>query len=248
MPLACQQAIKRSGDGNRPSITNKAIELVVAVDVSGSMIQFSPGVILNSLNSFISEQKKSCIPITISILTFAENIKILHNKLDIYKLPEITMADIAPKGTTALYDAINIGLDTFDSSSSCDKILLIITDGYENSSKKGTLLGITHQITESINKGYLIKYLGGGQNAISIGLGLGIPEECCLSFSNDDEGLEEAILSASSSIDRHSQGLNHGFTPLERINSCRQDAPSNLGTTRGQGLVRIPTLCYQKNQ
>ena len=241
MPLACQQAIKRSSDGIRPSIT-KAIELVVAVDVSGSMRQFSPGVILNSLNSFVSEQKKSCSPITISILTFEENINFLYREVDIYKLPEITIDDIEPKGTTALYDAINMGLETFNELSNSDKVFLIITDGYENSSKKGTLLGTIRVISECIQKDYLIKYLGGGQNAISIGLDLGIPEECCLSFSNNDEGLEGAILSASCSIDRHSQGLNHEFTPLERIKSYKQDAPDNMGTTRGQCLMRIPTI------
>jgi hypothetical protein len=247
MPLACQDAVKRAGKGlARPEIA-KPVDMVVAIDTSGSMGQFSHKVILDSVNSFIANQKKTCPDTTISVLTFSETITTLYYKMAIANVPDITAKDVVPQSSTALYDAFAEGLEILNSSKeSNNQVILVITDGLENASKDNTRSQIVEKIAKGIEKGYLIKFLGGGHDAVGIGLGLGIAEDCCLSFTNNDDGLGSAMLAASQSLERHALGKCHSFTPLERAKSQSNDAcplprVKNCHVSFAGGLARTPT-------
>jgi uncharacterized protein YegL len=251
MYLACKHAVKRVAGGGRPKYDEQTdteeqkIEMVVVVDTSGSMRMFSPKVILNSINQLVNNQRKTSPTTTMSILTFNKDINTIYDHMPISDIPDIVDTDIIPQHTTSLYDAFSRGLDILNKSTKSSKILLIITDGLENSSST-TRLQIIKKIKDSISKGILIKFLGGGQNAVAIGLNVfGIAEDCCLSFSNDNYGIDGAILSASKSLERHAQGKCHSFTPMERVTSISQEP---VGLSRvyahqscGKGLTRTPT-------
>ena len=249
MPLACQKAVKRVDFDTRPDVV-KPVEMVVVVDTSGSMHMFSPKIILNSINQLIDNQKKTSPTTTLSFLTFNKVIKTIYDRIPITDIPDIVETDLTPQYTTSLYDAFSQGLDILDKSTESSKILLIITDGLENTSTT-TRPQIIKKIKDSISEGTLIKFLGGGQNAVVIGLQMGIAEDCCLSFSNDNYGLGGAVLSASKSLARHTLGQCHSFTPLERINS-KSNEPKGLVRVpavsphvpggMGGGLPRVPTL------
>mgnify|MGYP006143275703 FL=1 len=251
MPLACQSAVKRAAGSSRPEVT-KPVDLVVVIDASGSMGQFSRAVILKSINDFIADQKKTTPDTTISVITFSTVTTVLHDRMPIAKIPAITAADVAPQSCTSLYDAFSDGLDILNTGqdhTTSNKILLVITDGLENTSQNNTREQIVEKIAGGVEKGYLIKFLGGGHDAVRIGLELGIAEDCCLSFSNDDSGLGSAMLAASQSLERHALGKCHSFTPLERVTS--KTAKTNLPLPRvknchvsfagGGGLARTPT-------
>ena len=186
------------------------------------MAQFSSHIILNSINKFLKSQTGNpCIKKTVSILTFNTSInKLIINK-ELISLRKLTYDDIRVNGYTALYDAFHNGITLLNNDNTTNKTLVVITDGMENSSDI-SIGEIITEIRKSQKKGLLIKFLGGGQDAIKVGMELGIDEGNCLTFSNDDYGLEGAFLAASSSLERHTCGENHQFTGLERISSQTQ--------------------------
>jgi len=226
-PLSCITAIKRTGS-TRPT-PPKDIDLVITVDTSGSMRQFSPHNIVTSINEFIDTQKKLPVATTISITKFSTNISTLYDSVPINSVKKITYDDIRPTLSTSLYDAFSHGLTILSKTATTrDKILVVITDGVENTSVT-TKTEVMDKIKEGIAQEVLIKYLGGGQDAIKIGLDLGIAEDSCLSFSNDNYGLGGAMIAASNSVGRHTSGLSHGFTGLERVAS-QSASQSNTNT------------------
>ena len=79
--------------------------------------------------------------------------------------------------------------------------------------------------------------MGGGYNAVEIGVTMGFPKDCCLTFTNNDEGFKNALHSLSCSISRHRSNENHAFTGLERVNSVRPIPIHNL--VRVGGLQRV---------
>jgi Ca-activated chloride channel family protein len=84
---------------------------------------------------------------------------------------EITskMAAITPAGTTALLDAVNLGLDTMKQAHNPRKALLLVSDGGENSSRY-TL----SDVKETITKADVQVYAMGVFDPLSkLGLGLG---------------------------------------------------------------------------
>ena len=239
IPLSSITAIKRK-DSKRPD-PPKDINLVMTIDTSGSMSQFSSYTIVNSINDFIDQQKKLPVNTTISITKFSTNITMLYNNVDIHYVKKITYNDIYPTACTSLYDAFTNGLDILtDLKSTSNKVLVVITDGLENTSKT-TKPEVMYKIKEGISKEVLIKYLGGGQDAIKIGIDLGIPQDCCLSFSNDNYGLGGAMLAASNSLGRHASGKSHGFTGLERVASQSQSCSNSVNAVLSQpmGLMRV---------
>jgi len=251
MSLACLHAVKRGANGSRIPLA-KPTEIVIAIDTSSSMSYFSSTLILKSVNDLIKTQKPILPPspgfsgTTLSVLTFSNTVRRHYDKVPIsgptQPLPEIKYDTIRPHGSTALYDAFQAGLSILSFSSKTSKILLIITDGLENSSKHVTHNKLVSIIKKSVDDGVLIKFLGGGQDAVAVGIQLGIPEDCCLSFSNDDHGMDNAIGSASKSLERHTLGKCHSFTPMERMNSLSMEQPTqHVPMVSGGGLGRIST-------
>jgi len=239
MPLSCHSAVKRHGSMTRPKVIDST-EMVVLIDKSGSMQKFSSKVILKSINQLINNHKKISPNTIISVIAFNDQITQLVTRVMIDDMSDIVKEDIKPENTTALYDGVSSGLDILDDSSMSSKILLVITDGLENSSINSSHTHICTKIADSLRKGFLVKFLGGGQDAIAIGLGLGIGEECCLSFSNDDYGIDGAMESATRSLERHALGECHSFTPIERATSLSVPLPYIPGNCNVLG--RISTL------
>jgi hypothetical protein len=109
---------------------------------------------------------------------------------------DIIEEDFQPRGGTPLLDAIGRGVDSLDRKTANDKaILVIVTDGEENSSKKHNYESIKALIDDRQAKGWLIVFLGAGLASAQQGLRMSIRAANVANI-----GLDDASLAASMGI------------------------------------------------
>ncbi len=108
---------------------------------------------------------------------------------------DLAPADYIPAGGTPLYDAIGRGIDGLDgkiANGTGKAILVIVTDGEENSSRKHTHGAIQELIKARQDAGWLVVFLGAGLGAARQGTALGVRSGYTANI-----GLDEAALGAT---------------------------------------------------
>ena len=136
-------------------------EIVVIIDASGSMHNFSSDTI-GGFNAFIEEQKKVSGEANITLTTFnsINPNNIIFNGINIQNCPELNSSQYKPDGMTPLYDAIGdtirvvgMRLSNMPEEDRPSKVLfLITTDGLENSSISFTREKISNIINHQKTK------------------------------------------------------------------------------------------------
>ena len=131
----------------------KWINLCFCIDESGSMYPSMEDVI-GGFQSIIDEQKKNNEgKVTVSLYKFNHVVTEVYRGVDVN---DIEKFDYHPDGCTALYDGVGVAIDDIgkwlherdeNGEQMPDKTLMVVmTDGYENSSKEYTLEGIQERI------------------------------------------------------------------------------------------------------
>jgi uncharacterized protein YegL len=112
---------------------------------------------------------------------------------------DISEADFEPRGGTPLLDAIGRGIDGLDVKAADSKaVLVIVTDGEENSSRKHTYESITQLIQARQAKGWLIVFLGAGLAAARQGTAMGIRAARVANIGVDEVSLSNTMASIKS--------------------------------------------------
>ena len=167
-------------------------EIVCIIDKSGSMHSIKNDAI-GGFNTFIGEQKKLEGKANVSLVLFnTEYSPVYYNKPlnDVEALNESTFK---PAGGTALLDAIGRTLNELmtkeGSEIAPDKYLVVIlTDGEENSSREYTNEAIKKIIEDLRTKGnWEFVYLGANQDAFRVAGGMGISVSNSMNFIADSE-------------------------------------------------------------
>lgn len=137
-------------------------EIVVILDRSGSMMSIQKDMV-GGFNTFIEEQKKVPGKCSVSLYQFDTEYGVVYEQKDLNEVPSL---ELVPRGGTALLDAV--GLTSVAVGARLAKlpeeqrpgavILLIITDGQENSSKEYTYEMVRKTI-ETQEKTYAWKYV-----------------------------------------------------------------------------------------
>lgn len=111
-------------------------KIIILLDESGSMRSVQSD-ILKSLNAFIEEQRT--VPTNgpgavFTLIKFNDEVKTVHLNVNFATASVLTNSDYIPQGGTALYDAIGETLKAYKDEKNV--LMVIVTDGEENSSKK----------------------------------------------------------------------------------------------------------------
>ena len=152
-------------------------ELIVIIDESGSMDEVW-GKTITGFNEFVQTHQKLPGEAKLTLVKFNTEYNIVHNGLNVKDVPLLNNKTYVPNGMTALLDAVGKTIDEVGkrlSNTAEDErpekvIVLIITDGYENSSKEYT----GKQVAEKIKKqtdvySWEFVYMGADQDAIAVG-------------------------------------------------------------------------------
>lgn len=121
-------------------------KIVVILDESGSMEVIGKQM-RNALNDLIKEQKQvTARPCNFTLVKFNDTVRRVIKSTDLTEIRLLTEEDYRPNGSTALYDAIGDTINWYRYER--DVLMVIITDGQENASKKFRKDQITKMIKE----------------------------------------------------------------------------------------------------
>jgi uncharacterized protein YegL len=192
-------------------------KIAFILDESGSMYSLKNDTIGN-FNSFVEEQKKVSGECELSIVKFSDNVNIQDSK-NLKNIEKLTDKDYSPNGCTALLDAIRYTINKLGTELNKLKeeekpenvIIVILTDGEENSSKEFNNQKIKEMIQHQENKyNWTFLYLGANQDAFSVGNNYGISTDRIMNYSADVKGLHDAYNSISYAVT--SKRSNKDFT------------------------------------
>jgi len=197
--------------------------LLLVIDRSGSMSSIRDDMV-GGLNGLIEEQKKQPGLLTINLVQFDNQIEVLHRLAD----PASVTIELEPRGGTALYDGIGVGINTLQAD--IDALpeharpgtvqVIVVTDGAENSSSEYTGQVIKKLITEkSATNTWDFMFLGANQDAVMKAAELGISRESSLTYAANSGGVHNMTSSATRYVSDRRRGSGTSFSPDERRKS-----------------------------
>ena len=175
----------------------KKTELIFILDRSGSMGGLESDTI-GGFNATINDQKTLEEETRVTTILFDNFFEILHDRIDLQDLPTLTEKDYFVRGSTALYDAVALGINKImnvqkqtKQDGRADKVIMvIITDGYENSSRE-TNAAMLHKMIDGCKKdGWEFLFLGADIDAQAAAGAIGIESSRASNFVKDAQGVQ----------------------------------------------------------
>ena len=173
-------------------------ELVFILDRSGSMSGLESDTI-GGYNSMLEQQRKLKGECVITTVLFDNCYELLHVRIDIRAVAPITEKEYFVGGSTALLDAIGKTIHKIDTAQKntsdayrAEKVMfVIITDGYENSSREYSSQKVKSMIEHKKEKyGWEFIFLGANIDAVETAGRFGINADRAVDYVPDGEGTE----------------------------------------------------------
>lgn len=166
------------------------LDIITLLDESGSMCIMGSEPV-QSVNTFIKIQKKKSDKESLfTLVSFNTEYKYLIKNKKISEVEYISEHSYSPNGSTALNDVICSVIDNkLKSDTPNNIILLIVSDGQENSSKYFSSEDTKNRINNvETNHNWKIIFIGSDINVITEGIKLHIPEQHCYQFDQKEKG------------------------------------------------------------
>lgn len=181
-----------------PDASNE-VYIWAIIDRSGSM-----GSVVNDsiggFNSFLKEQVEAKDGKAFMSVLLFDN---LHEEIETMKPVEevkpLTLATYTPRGSTSLYDAIGKTLNKATALNKKNNIIVILTDGEENTSTEFNLVKIKEMTGAAETRGWRFVYLAANQDAFAVSRYMGMNLAAAANFAADGVGTKSAYATASSS-------------------------------------------------
>ena len=212
--------------------------IVMVLDRSGSMSSCREATI-TAVNKYLKDSKADATLTTADFELVIFDTQSIDTIRDgkIADATELTAADFEPRSGTPLLDAIGRGIGKIDAklaASNGEKaILVVVTDGEENESRKHTYESIEALIADRQEKGWLILFLGAGLASAQQGTRMGIRSANVANIGLDEAALSETMMAMSS---RMLVMLAFPALTTARPMPARRSSPSRCA--RGWAIVR----------
>ena len=171
-------------------------EIVFILDRSGSMSGLEQDTI-GGFNSLIEKQKKEDGEAYISTVLFDHASVVLHDRVDLRKIQPMTEKEYYVRGSTALLDAVggaihhivNVHKYAREEDRPEKTMFIIMTDGYENASRRYGYDEIRSMITRQKERfGWEFMFLGANIDAVSEARKFGVDEDMAVEYHSDKRG------------------------------------------------------------
>ncbi len=175
---------------------NQRTELVFILDRSGSMAGVEADTI-GGFNAMMQKQKATPGDTLVSTVLFDQEITVLHDRVPLEKVPELTNKEYYARGCTALLDAVGGAIHHIGNIHKYarpedvpEKTLFVITtDGLENASRRYTLDKVKAMIEHEQDKyGWEFLFLGANMDAVTTAGQMGIGASHAVTFQSDGAG------------------------------------------------------------
>ena len=171
-------------------------ELVFILDRSGSMSGLEKDTI-GGFNSMLEKQRKEPGEAVVSTVLFDNETEVIHDRIAIADVPNLTDRDYYVRGCTALLDAVGGAIHHIGNVHKYarkedvpEKTLFIITtDGMENASHRYTYDKVRHMIMRQKERyGWEFLFLGANIDAAAEARRFGIDESMAANYHCDEAG------------------------------------------------------------
>ena len=206
----------------------KNFEVVFILDRSGSMSGLE-GDTIGGFNANLRKQRELSGKVLISTVLFDDRIKVLHNRLNVQKVPDLTEKDYYVGGCTAMLDAVGGSIRHIVRMQKKMKpedrpektLFVIITDGMENASREYTWKQVKSLISRQREQGWEFLFLGANIEAGDVAEDMGIDRRRAAKYAPSKKGVR---LNYDSLTDAMCFMAREGF-----INECwKEEIESNL--------------------
>lgn len=169
----------------------KRTELVFILDKSGSMSGLETDSI-GGYNSMLAQQRALTHDCLITTVLFDNECLLLHDRLNLTKVKDMTHKDYLVGGSTALLDAIGQTIQHMSQMKDARNVLfVIITDGQENASRQFTMQTVKRLLEQQKEaKGWVFIFLGANIDAVETASRIGISPDHAADFLSDSEGTQ----------------------------------------------------------
>jgi hypothetical protein len=223
---------------------DNAMQIALILDRSGSMSTIA-GATVEGVNAFLAEQKNSPTDVSIRFVQFDDVYEEVYDG-KINDAPLLTLSEpteksqkqFVPRGWTALLDAIGTTItdvgkrlnDMPESERPTKVVVVIMTDGMENRSKKYSQDQIANLIQQQrdVYK-WEFQYLGANQDAIATADKMHIPFANAVTFAASAVGTMNVMRSASRNVRNYGitgQAATMDYSAEDRAKAMEEDKPA----------------------
>ena len=173
-------------------------ELVFILDCSGSMSGMESDTI-GGFNAMIAKQQREEGKADVSTVLFNHASRVIHDRIPVKEVPQMTDVDYQVGGTTALLDAIggaihhigNIHKYARTEDVPGHTLFVITTDGLENASHRYTSEEVKQMIERQKEKyGWEFLFVGANIDAVATARNIGIREDRAVNYKADEIGTQ----------------------------------------------------------
>lgn len=178
---------------------NDVTELVFILDRSGSMDPLAEDTI-GGYNSLLKKQKELPGKAMVTTVLFDDQYEVLQNGEDLNKVEPLTSATYYARGCTALLDAVGRTLMDVDAKykgladfmKPSKTMVVIITDGMENSSREYTYEKVKKMISARREIGWEFVFLGANIDAEAVAENIGIDRNRAARYSANGKAVRKS--------------------------------------------------------
>jgi len=188
-------------------MNNQLTDLTLILDRSGSMATVREA-LEESLGSLLRKQAQEPGKLVVSLVRFDDVVESVFVAIDAQSVRPIR---IRPRNSTALLDAIGLTIDAtgkrLAALAQSDRpgcvIVVVITDGMENASRKFNWVDVQQSIRHQTDQyQWQFIFLGANIDAIATATQLGISAGDALDVASDNQGTVDAVESLSKGVKR----------------------------------------------
>jgi uncharacterized protein YegL len=198
---------------------DKTVRIVLLLDESGSMGENKLEVI-QAINGFIDEQKKvkTDNPCLVTLVKFSGKVEVVYADQPLNGVHPLTDLQYIPGGMTALYDAIGTAFEKFGMYKNV--VLVVMTDGEENSSKEYNQLKVKKLIDEHKNQStfaWNVIYLSADPTLAAQGNRMGMGHDAACGSSNVSTQFNNLATYCTTTLSRGVSDYRSGTTRTVKV-------------------------------
>ena len=183
-------------------------ELVFILDRSGSMAGLVQDTI-GGFNAMVKKQQSEPGEALVSTVLFDNDSQVIHDRVPLTQVPELTEKTYYVRGCTALLDAVgdaihhigNVHKYAREEDRPEKTLFVITTDGMENASRRYSYEKVKEMIGRQQEKyGWEFVFLGANIDATREAARFGIRPECAADYHADSRGTQSVYESVGDAI------------------------------------------------